>query len=631
MFDTVRNNKRIVQGFLALITLPFAFWGVESYIRDAASGAELAKVGDSTITTQELGAALREQGERMRQQMGAQYDPKILESKEARAAVLDSLISKRMVEMAVRDARLGVDDAALSRYIAQIPALQEDGKFSPERYAAAVAGQGMSKEMFEMRMRQDMARLQLIHAVGDASFGSKTAAALWTRAQLETRNVEEMRFAPEHYAKGIAIDEAAVSDYYKANEKRFETPEQIRAEFLVLDQETLQGQIQVSEAEIEARYKAKQESFQQTETRRASHILIKLGKDAGDAEVKAANDKMTEVQAKLAKDSKAFADLAKKYSDDPGSAQKGGDLDWFGRGMMVKPFEDAVFSAKEGETTGVVRSDFGLHLIRVTGIKAAKVQPLAEVRAQIASELAREGAKKKFTELAESFTNTVYEQPDSLKPAAEQFKLLVQQSAWLAKGRPLPAPFDNPKLQAALFSAESLARKNNTEAIEIAPGRLVSARVVEHMPAKIQPLDVVRSAIMQQLTRDKAAETAIAEGQRKLEALRKGEKVEAKFAPARPLLRVAPAGIARDAAREIFAVEAASLPAYVGAKLPDGGYAIYRVVASKPADENDPRNAMLTQQYQRQVAENEFSAWLKNLRQRYEVKVNQKQLEATAG
>jgi peptidyl-prolyl cis-trans isomerase D len=624
MFDAVRNNKKISQLFLALITVPFALWGVESYIADRSANAELAKVGDTVITHQEFQNAMREQEDRLRQQMGAQFDPKMLQSKAARESVLDMLVNQRVLALVTRDSHLGISDAALAKFIAGVPALQEDGKFSPERYAAVVAGRGMSKEAFEARLRQDMAQQQIVQVVGDAAFSSKEHASRWALTQLETRMIEEFRLGPESFAKEIKIEDADVANYYESNKSRFELPEQVRVEYLVLDQNELQSQIKVSDAEIETRYKAKQANYAQAEQRRASHILIKVGKDAPEAEAKAAQAKMAEAQAKLAKDPKAFAELAKKYSDDPGSAEKGGDLEWFGRGMMVKPFEDAVFSLKEGETSDVVRSDFGLHLIRVTGIKAAQVQPLAAVRSTIEAELAREAAVKKFAELAESFGNTVYEQPDSLKPAAENYKLALRQSDWLRKGTPLPPPFDNAKLSAAIFTADATSKMHNTEAIEVGPGRLVAARVFEHKPAAVQALDQVKPAIIARLTQERAGERASTEGKSKLAALQKGESLGLKFGPARPLLRAAPAGLSREAAREVFAVDVAKLPTYVGAVQPDGAYSIYKVTTSVAAAAEDPRKAMLAQQYQRAVAEAEFSAWIHNLRQRYKIAVNPK-------
>ncbi len=227
------------------------------------------------------------------------------------------------------------------------------------------------------------------------------------------------------------------------------------------------------------------------EPRRASHILIRAAKDAAEAEVTAAKAKADQLLAQVRKSPDDFAKIAKENSQDPGSAEKGGDLDWFSRGAMVKDFEDVAFTLKEGQISDVVRSDFGFHIIRVTGVRPERVKPLDEVKADILAELKREAGVRKYAEAAEAFGNTVYEQADSLKPAAEKWKLELRQSQWLVKGGKLAPPFDNQKLAAALFSDDGVKNKRNTEAVEVAPGTLVSARVLEHKPAALQPLEVV--------------------------------------------------------------------------------------------------------------------------------------------
>ena len=627
MFDFVRNNKRISQGFLALITIPFALWGVDSYMRDSVGGAELATVGDSKIQQQDFSNALREQADRMQAQMGAQFDPKLLESKEARTAILDNLVNQRLLMLAARDANLVVDDRDLANYIARQTVFHEDGKFSPERYAALLAGRGMSREGFEYRVRQDLLQQQLVQPVIGAAIIDRRIATDWAKKQLESRDVALLRLAPERYMREAKVDDAAIAAYYEANRKDFQTQEQVKAEFLVLDRADLEAGIQIADAEVEARYKANEKRYVQAETRRASHILLKLAANAPAAEFEAAQAKGKEISAALAKDPKSFADLAKKHSGDPGSATQGGDLGWFGRGAMVKVFEDTVFSLKDGETSGWVRSDFGLHLIRVTGIKPEQVRPLADARGEIVAELTREAAQRKFAEAVEGFGNAVYEQPDSLEPAAQTWKLKVQKTDWLSKGGKLPAPFDNAKLGAALFAADAIERKHNTEAVEVAPGRLAAARVLEHRPAALLPLEQVRGAIMAKLSRQQGAEKAKAEGEKLLARLQAGEKVDAAFSPARPLLRAAPMGVPQDIARAIFKAPAFKLPAYVGMVGPDSGYDIFRIDGVAPAKDDDPRIKVLIEQYQRAVAQADFDAYMTYLRGRYEVKINDKALE----
>lgn len=630
MFDSVRNNKKMVQVFLVLITLPFAFWGVESYVRDTGGAADAAKVGDSTISVQEFQTALREQQDRLRQQLGGKLDPAMFETPAMRRAVLDSLVTQRLLTLQARQARLAVTDAQLAELIFSIPQLQYDGKFSKERYAELVAARGMSKEMFEAGLRNDLLLQQLPQAVGDGAFGGKLPAQRWARAQLEQREIAEFRLAPDAYLAKVTVADAAVAAYYEANTSRFELPEQVRADFLVLSQEQISAQIVISEDDIKARYTAKAATYTQAETRRASHILLRADKGAAEADVKAAQAKADELLAQVKAAPNEFARIARENSQDPGSAARGGDLDWFGRGMMVKPFEDTVFALKDGETSGIVRSDFGFHIIRLTGIRAEKVKPLAEVRAELQSELRREQAARRFAETVEAFGNMVYEQPDSLHPAAEKWKLTVQTSPWLPRGGKLPPPFDNAKLAAAVFAGDAVKQRRNTEAVEVAPGILVAARVADHKAAALQPLDVVRDVIRKQLMTEEAATLARKDGEEALARLKRGEQPSVAWGAPRTVLRAAPAGLTPEAAAAVFAVPAANLPGYAGVATGTGGFSIYRVGNVKAPGDDDLRLAALAQQYQRLVADEEFTAWVAALRKRYPVTINSAAIEQKA-
>ena len=631
MLDFVRNNKRITQGFLALITLPFAFWGVDSYVRNADVGAGVATVGGSKITRQELQSAMREQQERMRAQLGGKVDPAMFETPQMRRAVLDSLVTQRLLAEQTQKAKLVVGNEQLIQFIAGVPSLQENGKFSKERYEALVAAQGMSKEMFEARLRQDMAMQQLMLPVIEAGITGQVAAARWLVTQLEQREIGEVRLMPESYAGQVKLAADAVQKHYEANRKQYELPEQVRAEFLVLSRDALIAQAAVSDEDVKAAYQSRADRYKEGEMRRASHILIRAAKDAPEAEAKAAKAKADELLAQVKKAPADFAKIAKQNSQDPGSAEKGGDLDWFGRGAMVKAFEDTAFTLKEGQVSDVVRSDFGFHIIRLAGVRAERSKPFEEVKADLLAELKREAGMKKYAEAAEAFGNTVYEQADSLKPAAEKWKLEIRQTQWLAKGGKLPPPFDNPKLAAALFSDDGLKNKRNSEAVEVAPGALVSARVLEHKPAALQSLDVVKGDIEKRLVRDEAFKLATKDGEDKLSRLAKGEVVALNWSPARNVSRTAAQGMPADSLRAVFKADTGKLPAYTGVAVPGNGYALYRISSVKGVGEvgkDDPLGRALAQQYTRFVAEEEFSAWMSTLKEKYPVEINKAVLES---
>jgi len=628
MFDSVRNNKKIVQIILALIILPFAFWGVESYIGNMGGGGDAASVGGSKISVAEFQEALREQQERLRPMLGGR-DPAMLESPELRRAVLDNLVQRRLLDLHARDMKLAVSNEQLAGFIASVPQLQEGGKFSPQLYEQLIASQGKSKARFENEVRHDMTIQQAIAAVGNAALAGRTAADRWLAAQLEEREVSDAALRAEAYLGQVKLAPDAVKTYYEANTKKFELPEQLRAEFLVLSRDRLSEQVAVSEDEVKAWYDSHPERYKQAEERRASHVLIAVDGKAPDDERKAAEARAAEVLAQARKSPGDFAKLAKQYSQDPGSAARGGDLDWFGRGAMVKPFEDAVFSLKEGQVSDVVRSDFGLHVIKLTGIRPERSRPLDEVRGEIVAELKAQTAARKYAEIAEGFSNTVYEQPDSLAPAAEKYKLVVQQSDWLRKGGAAVGPMSNSKLQAALFSDDAVKNKRNTEAIEVAPNVLVSARVVEYKPAAQQPLDVVAPTIAGLLTHEEAARLAAKDGEQKLARLNGGEKVDLAWGKPRTFTKGMAGDMTPDALRAVFKADAARLPAYAGSASA-GGYVLFRISQVKrySAEAGDtPQARAMRGEYARLVAEEELAGWIATLRARYPVEINAAAME----
>jgi peptidyl-prolyl cis-trans isomerase D len=628
MFDSVRNNQKIVQIVLALITLPFALWGMESYIRDSGSSADIAKVGSSRISVGEFQQALREQQDRLRPALGGR-DPAMLDSPELRRAVLDNLVQRRLLSLEASKAHMSVSNEQLARFIANVPQLQENGQFSPQRYEALIAAQNMSKAMFEFNIRQDMTVQQGIAAVANASLAGKTAADQWLAMQLEEREISEAALRPELFIAKAKVAPEAIKTFYDSNLKKFEVPEQLRVEYLVLSRDKLAEQIVVSDEEVKAWYQSHGDRYRQAEERRASHVLIAVSKGAPADQVQAAEAKAADVAAQAKKSPGDFAKLAKQYSQDPGSAEKGGDLDWFARGAMVKPFEEAVFALKEGQVSDVVRSDFGLHIIKLTGVRPERSRPLDEVKTEIAAELKAQAAAKKYAESAEGFSNTVYEQSDSLKPAAEKFKLTIQQSDWLVKGSPAQGLLANPKLLAAMFADDAIKNKRNTEAVEVSPNVLVAARVLDHKPAAQQTLETVTPTIEKFLAHQEAVKLATTEGEERLAQLNKGEKTNLVWSPARTVTRSAAANLPPDGVRAIFKADVAKLPAFAGTATPTG-YSLFRISKVKPfvaGTEEKPQAQALNAQYGRLLAEEELLAWMAALKEKYPVEINKAMLE----
>lgn len=620
MFDAVRNNKRIVQVFLVLIALPFAFFGLESYVSDGGAGTDVAKVGEIRISQQDFQNVMREQQERLRNQFG-QVDAKMLNNPEIRKAILDDLIDQRLLALEAAQRRLFVTDDAVRRAIAGIEAFQQDGRFSNERYEALLRAQGMSPAGFEAQVRRDLTLQQLAGTIGQTGLMSRSIAERLLALQTEQRDIQEFRLSVQDFAAKVVLANDAVRKYYDENNKQFETPAQIKAEYLVL---SLDGMpVSVSEADVQAWYDGHKDRYQVPEERRASHILIaseKLGQEKAKA-------KAEEVLQEVQKKPQAFAELAKKYSDDPGSAAQGGDLGFFGRGMMVKPFEEAAFALQEGQISGVVASDFGFHIIKLQAVRAAKEKPLAEVRGEIEAELKQSAAARQFAERAEGFSNMVYEQSDSLQPAADQFKLKIQQSDWLTRESVSSAgPLANAKLLEALFSEDSIKHRRNTEAIEIAQNTLLSARIVDHKPAALQPFEAVEAGIRQRLTQEEAHKLAVAAGQERLAALKAGED-KLSWSATKRVSRMDSRSLPPAAIQPVFRMNGTKLPAYTGVELSGTGYVLYRLNKVEAGEKLDEiRRQGISAQLANLSAQRDLQMYLTALRARYKVEVNEKAL-----
>ncbi|MDX9706842.1 MAG: SurA N-terminal domain-containing protein [Azospira sp.] len=627
MFDSVRNNKKIVQVLLLLIAASFTLYGVDSYVSGAGAGDEIARVGDSRISRQDFQQAWRDQMDREREQQGANFRSDRFDTPETRLAIANALVDRRLLLLEAMNGRLGASDALLAEIIGNMPSLlDENGRFSPSLYEEAVRRQGMTVEQFEAQMRHDLTMQQLVGAIGDTGMVSAASAETLLRIQAEERQVAEVRVLPEQFADSIKLEGDAAQKFYDGNRKLFELPERVSAEYVVLSLDSLLAQTQVGEDEIRQWYDGRQDIYQQAEERRASHILIAAGATAADKDK--ARAKAGEILAEVRKNPAAFAELAERHSQDPGSARSGGDLGFFGRGMMVKPFDDAVFGLQENAISDVVESDFGFHIIRLTGIKPARQKPFAEVRDEIAGELRRQAAQRRYAEAAEVFSNMVYEQSDSLAPVIEKFGLKAEISPQLPRNPPaqaLPAlgVLGNERLLEALFSEDATKHGRNTEAIEVAPNVLVSARVAEYQPASVRPFESVSEDIVKMLLARETTAAARARGEETLARLRAGED-DVKWALVKSVSRLQGRQVPPVAMQAIFRADVSKLPAYTGVELPNnGGYALYKIIAVKPLETIDPdKRRALQADYTAVVAQEDFAAYLAGLRKRHKVTVN---------
>src|SRR5574340_1788091 len=365
MFDFVHEKKRLVQIVLALIILPFAFWGVDSYRQSGNTAEVAATVNDAKITRQEFENALRQQQDRLRQMLGANFDAAMLDSPEMRRAVMDNLVAQRLLVERAKSVGLAVSDEQMAQVIQSIEAFQDNGKFDKKRYEAALANQSMSPLMFEARLRGELLGQQMRNAYMQNGFASNSVADNVIRLYEQQRMVSTSPISFQPFMAQAKVDEAALKKYYEQNQKEFQVREQAKVEYVKFSVDNLLAKAEVKTEDARKYYDEHQSDFGTPEERQASHILVAVAAAAPQAEQDAAKAKAEQLLQQARKNPAGFADLARQNSQDPGSAANGGSLGFFGRGMMVKPFEDAAFTLKQGEISGVVKSDFGYHIIKL--------------------------------------------------------------------------------------------------------------------------------------------------------------------------------------------------------------------------------------------------------------------------
>ena len=589
MLEAIRKHAKgwLAKVILALIAITFALFGVDSYMKGDRSGGMVAEVGKVGISSEELSREIQAQSDRMRETLGPAFDPAIVETADFRKQVLDSLIERKALLQEAQKLEMLAPDAYIASVLGQIPAFQQDGAFSQQRYETVLRQNGRTPAQFESELQQAFMLDAITSPVALATFPSNTSMTQVARLVAQQREVSWADLPASAVASQIKVTPADVEAHYAANKAEFTEPEQVRAEYVVLDIAAVAAGVVVSDQAVADYYAANVAQFGQPEQRSASHILIAADKAADGTTRSAAKTKAAELYQVLQKSPERFAELARAHSQDPGSAAQDGRLGSFGRGMMVKPFEDAVFSMKVNEISAPVESDFGYHIIRLDGIEPATTAPLVQVRATVVEELRKQQAQKAFAELADNFSNLVYENAGSLQPAAAAAKLTIQQSGWMT-AQTAPGPFNHAGLSAALFAPESIKSKQNTEAIEVQPGTLVAARVIEHRPARLRPLAEVAAMIEARLRQEQSTRLLTQKGEATIAALAKGDEAGLGWSPFQVVGRQPSAALGPDGAKAVFRLSAEKLPAYTGFVRPDGSYRVVRVTRVLEATDLDP-------------------------------------------
>ncbi|GAP37037.1 peptidylprolyl isomerase [Piscinibacter sakaiensis] len=624
MFEFIRQHTRVLFFVLIVLIIPsFVFFGIEGYTSFRNERATtVAHVGAIEISQAEWDAAHRENIERVRRQ-SPNVDIALLDTPAMRSQTLDDLVRQRLMLLAADKLHLVTGDERMLRLFRQDPQFaflrNPDGSVNKDILAA----QGLSSEGFAQRLRQDISSRQVLEGVEASAFAPAAAASAALDAFLQQREIQVQRFDAAAFASQVKPTEAQIEAYYKdpAHAAGFRAPEQVDIEYVVLDLDALAKGVKLDEEALRRFYTENEARYTTPEERRASHILIKAEAGAPAAEQDKAKARAEELLAELRRNPSSFAELARKNSQDPGSAAKGGDLDFFGRGAMVKPFEEAAFALKPGAISDVVRSDFGYHIIQLNAVRGGDKRSFESVRPEIEAQVRREQAQKRYAEIAAEFGNTVYEQPDGLKPVAERYGLELRTAKGLGR-TPAPGatgPLASPKFLEQVFSGDAISSKRNTDAVETGSQQMAAARVLQHQPARQRPLAEVRDLVTAALVQQQAAALARKAGEERLAAL--------KAAPADlpgprvTVSRLKPAdGIAPAVVDAALRAPAQPLPSLVGVDLGGQGYAIVRVtqVLGRDPAAGDPANAR--SQFGRALGEAESEAYVEALKRRFKAR-----------
>ncbi|MGQ2966375.1 peptidylprolyl isomerase, partial [Methylophilus sp.] len=552
-----------------------------------------------------------------------------LESPAFKQSVLDSIITRRLMEGAIQDYRFRISDDQLSQHVIGMPEFQSNGKFSEETYNQLLTQNKLTPAKFEQNIRKDLAVQQVRDGISNLVFMPQKVAEQSLMSEFEQREVSVVDVKVSDFGNQVTVKPEQVQAYYNQHKTKFIAPAKVKLQFALLSAASLVGQVSVTDEEVKQDYEENAAKYQGNEQRQASHILIGFSNTASAAEKAAAKEKAESVLQQIKANPKSFEKLAIEFSQDTGSAGKGGDLGSFGRGAMVKPFENAAFSMKVGEISDLVESEFGYHIIKLTGI-TGESSDFEAMKLKIKAELLFQKAQAKYAELADDFGNTVYEQSGSLEPVAKKFGLQVQTSPAMTKDE-IAKFFKSERLASLVFSDEVLKEKRNTEAIEISPNNLVAARTVEYIAEAPRSFDEVKGGIEALLRSEAAGKLAQQKGEALLADLKAGKAVNADWITPVTVDRRNAQGLTDSVMRNVFKVNTHSLPAYYGFNEANQGYTVIKVIAVNQKLKDSPEVAdRAYKAYQQALGAEMSHAYVASLKAKKDIQLNVKVLMSNA-
>ncbi len=520
MLQNIRDNSQgwIAKTIIGIIVVLLALTGFEAIFNSSGNARNAAEVNGEEISLDELNQAVNMQRRQLMQQLGSDFDASLFDDKLMRDSALGALIDRTLLLQGARDADFAFSQAALDQLILQTPEFAVDGVFNAARFDQVIQQMGYTRMQFRQLLEQEMLIGQLRAGISGSGFVTDQQIERFAQLERQTRDFASITVAADSSAVQVSDEEAR--QYYEANTERFRSPEQVVLEYVELNKEAYFDEVDASEEELQELYR--QQIGNLAEQRRAAHILIEVD-GTSDAEAKA---QLEEIAAQLAAGGD-FATLAKEHSDDPGSANEGGDLGYAGPGVYDPAFEDALYALKEGQVSAPVRSEFGWHLIKLLGVQSPEVPRFESMKPELERELKAQQVEQRFVEVTKELENLAFESADLEQPAQE-LGLTVKTTEPFGRegGEGIAA---NRQVIQAAFSDEVLMDRTNSSVIELDPDTVVAVRIKQHLEPEVQAFEAVRDGIFEQLQHSKAAEQARSEGEKLLATLREGGEVEGQW------------------------------------------------------------------------------------------------------
>ncbi|MDQ5922034.1 MAG: peptidyl-prolyl cis-trans isomerase [Pseudomonadota bacterium] len=601
MFNIVEKNQKVVKWIMIVIIITFALWGIGGYLSNVGDDGYVAKVGSFRIYPRDIDNAILQ-------------NPQNTDKMQ----VMFGLINRQLLLNNIDDYHMQATKTQLQQKIAAMPEFQDsNGQFDLSKYQDFLREKLISAQEFERNIGQQLLLTEFLDLFNNSYFSSQLFQKKFAKLLSRERSITSYTINPSQFYNKINPTEKQINDYYAQNISKFTVPEKVKLQYIVIDALTMASKVKISDAELKQyidSHKAKVTINEQVD---ASHILFSVPSNADSKTRAEVKSRAEQVLSQVRQNPNSFAKLAKQYSQDPGSAGKGGELGTFGHGVMVKPFETAVFNLKPGQISNLVETQYGYHIIKLNSIVGNNPD---NVKKLAMSQLQKQKSQALLQKTADQLNDLTYNNPASLDPAAKKLELPIRSSnGWVDKGV-LSGDFANPKIQKAIFSQDVMVKHNNSELVDIGDGSYAVYRVTDHATSRVQPLTEVKPDIIKQIKTASAREMASLEAQKQLNNLQHGITSGMSFTnPENVTMLGQTDDITPAAVKQIFSASLKKLPAYTSSVDANGAVIIYKITGEHVDSKLDEQNEQVTQQLLNSDAMLAFGAYLGALRSKYDV------------